>query len=263
MKDLSTKYYRVKFVNKTLFITSRDREGLACALMLKYLDKYDVTDIEIPENFFFYKNSEANAEICKIVEVLDRILNCCARPDDMILFEKYDLFSARLNTFYVPENIFIMDIEPNKRTVNLIKKVFCDEVNDLIYLIWYDKHEKTYAINWDEYDFPLISTYPAVNTVTEGFREHIMDEVNMAYDNMEMFDELPDENEPPTMTFVGSFVIDSLAPAIVKHPERHRVFNKVIEKYKYPCEAFNEICRMLDSIDAENLEYKYRKYFRR
>ena len=40
-------------------------------------------------------------------------------------------------------------------------------------------------------------------------------------------------------------------------------FNKVIEKYKYPCEAFNEICKMLDSIDAENLECKYRKYFRR
>lgn len=158
-----------------------------------------------------------------------------------------------------------MDIEPNKKTVNLVKKVFCDEVNDLIYLIWYDKHEKTYAINWDEdeYYFPLITPYPAVNTVTEGFREHIMDEINMAYDNMEMFDELPDENDPPTMTFVGSFVIDSLAPAIVEHPERYRVFNKVIEKYKYPCESFNEICKMLNSIDAENLECKYRKYFRR
>ena len=265
MKDLNTKYYHVDTsVSKTLFITSKDREGLACALMLKYLNSYDITDIVSPEKFFFYKNSEANAEICKIMEVLDRILNCCAKPEDMILFEKYDLFNARLNTFYIPDNIIIMNIEPNKKTIKLLTKVFKGEpVHDLMYLVWNDKHEKTYGINWDDYDIPLIATFPAVDTVTESFREHIIDEVNMAYDNMEMFDELPDEYEPPTMTFIGSFVIDSLAPAIVEHPERHRVFNKVIEKYKYPCEAFDEICKMLDSIDAEDLEYNYRKYFRR
>ena len=53
-----------------------------------------------------------------------------------------------------------------------------------MYLVWYDKHEKTEAINWDDYDIPLITTFPLAKTVTEGFKVHIMDAVNMAYENI-------------------------------------------------------------------------------
>lgn len=265
MTDLNTKYYKVDTTsNKTLFITSRDREGLACALMVNYVDRYDITDISVPEKCFFYSNKEANVEICKILEGLDRIFNRCAMPSDMDLFEKYHLYSIRYNTFYVPENIIIMNIEPTKRTLGLLTKVFGDEpVHEFMYLVWYDKHEKTEAINWDDYDIPLITTFPLVKTVTEGFKVHIMDAVNMAYDNMEVFDEMPDEDEEPIATFVGTFVIETLGVSLVENPDNYIFFNKVIEKYKYPCEAFYEICKMLDCIDASYLEDRYEKYFKR
>lgn len=253
MKDYNTKYYKVDtMTNKTLFITSKDHEGLACALMLRYIDQYVITDVAVPEKYFFYSNRKANIEICKILEGLDRILNKCAMPSDMDLFEKYNLYSVKYNTFYVPSNIIVMNIEPTKRTVNLLTKVFDDEpIHDVMHLLWFDKHTKTEKLNWDNYSIPLITTFPRVKTVTEGLREHIISKVNMIYDNMKMIDKLPEDAEPPTITFIGTFVIESFAVSLVENSNDYSFFSSVIEKYKYPCEAFYEICTMLNYVFGE------------